>query len=112
MCFHLIGTSQNLLELVINCSITPDIWCRLQFSGDCFCVPHNNSENTNFANDSDFSKNTSFSGNGISLRINRLEFHKTFAGSFLGCATYKNIHRAFHIAGIHVCPYFEIYKGD
>jgi len=82
MCFHLTEISQNLLELIINCSITPDIWCRLQFSGDCFCVPHNNSDFSENANCTQFS-NHSFSGNSISLHVNRSEFHKTFAGSFI-----------------------------
>lgn len=92
---HCTGVTQDLLRLVISCSNTPDIWCRAQFGGDCFCVPHNFVLSSN----SDFPENISFFENSISIVVNKSEFRKTFAGSFLVCAVDRNIHRAFHIAG-------------
>ena len=101
---HYTGVTQDLLQLAISCSVTPDVWCRAQLSGDCFCVPHNDA--FLLSSNSDFPENTSFLENSISFLVNQSEFRKTFAGSFLVCAVDRSIHRAFHISGIlmsHVC---------
>ena len=102
---HSIGfnNTEKFLQLIVNCPITPDTWCRIQFNGDCFCILHNDT----FSN-SDFSASTSFPENGISLLVNQTEFRTTFAGNFIGCSVDGSILRAFHISGTYM--YIEIYK--
>lgn len=96
------GVTQDLLQLVVYCSATPEIWCRAQFNGDCFCISHNNNTSLHFP------ENTSFLQNSIALLINQSKFRGTFAGSFIACATKRNIHKVFRIAGMHVRQITEI----
>ena len=92
---HSTGVTQDLLKLVVNCSDTPETWCRAQFSGDCFCISHGTS------NISNFPENTTFLTTSLSLLLSLSEFRRSFAGSFIVCASGRSIHKAYHIAGIY-----------
>lgn len=104
VCVHCTGVTEDLLQLTINCSTTPHTWCRAQFSGDCFCISHNDTSVP--PSNCSFPENTSFLKNSIFLLVNQSEFRKTFAGSFIACAVNTNIFKAYHIAGMYVCEMF------
>ena len=100
---HSTGVTQDLLKLVVNCSDNPETWCRAQFSGDCFCISHGTS------NISNFPENTTFLTTSISLLLSLSEFRRSFAGSFIVCASGRSIHKAYHIAGIYIMQIYILY---
>ena len=84
------------MKLIVNCSITPTTWCRAQFDGQCYCMSHNDTSGVSI-----FPENTTFLTSSIFLLLNVSEFRKTFAGSFIVCASSRSIHKAYHIAGTY-----------